>query len=79
MGWCIPYIRFLVTLAGKKKGGKKASGKAKGGSQPSPAAPKQKGKVEGNDAAHCAALTVNALAAKVLDWQPDMDGAGKRT
>ena len=50
-------------------------GKAKG-SQVAPA-PKQNSKAQSHlDAAHSPALTLHALADKILEWHPDMDGAG---
>ena len=69
--------RILSWGAGKKKAGKKGGGKGKGGGQPSPTPSKPNSKALAHaDAAHCAALSVNALTAKILEWQPDMDGAG---
>jgi len=67
----------LFTGKGKKGGKKKATGKAKGSSQPAPAAPKQNNKAQSHtDAAHSPALTVHALTDKILEWHPDLDGAG---
>lgn len=65
---------------GKKAGKKKPSGKAKGSTPAAPAASKHStGKApRPTDAATCSALTVDALADKVLELYPDMDGAGAK-
>lgn len=62
----------------RRKAGKKAAGKAKGGGQAAQPAAKPGNRNQGPpDAAHCAALALDALTAKIVEWQPDMDGAGE--
>lgn len=75
---CHSRLSSLPAGKGKKAGKKKASGKAKGSTPAAPAASKHStGKAsKPTDAAACSALTVHALADKVLELYPDMDGAG---
>ena len=69
-----------LTGKGKKGSKKKAAGKGKGSTSAAPAAPKQSSKNQNHtDAAHSPELTVHALTEKVLEWHPDMDGAGEHS